>query len=385
MDGRRFLTLRDSFSCTVVLLASKAKSRQLDSSLEFVIMERLYIIFANILLGDKTAVIRVDLLLQLSPIQKARGVFETVKRLGILAHYEVILLAWLFALTRFINEVVFKLFDILIIVVSHRCRLDNGWLGLHALHHDIVHRVVYLSLGVGLVNEQSIWLATFLCRLLSGRNEYFRVLDALSEGIYWLNEFEFLMKVYILRVLLFFVGLCFGFGEQTWCSVTWVVWYLIYYVFRPWLRLTLLLTVFLSNLIGNFVWIGWEFLRILHLLFSYGVVIKIFNFLIGDWNMLIFLVGFQGLLFIRIFGLGFRWPAISSIFISLKFGSGCKSNLIYLGECHRFHLQLLQIAICSSRSLLTVSEVIIGIILSKHIALATAKEKSGFSIWIDCI
>ena len=93
MDGRRFLTLRDSFSCTVVLLASKAKSRQLDSSLEFVIMERLYIIFANILLGDKTAVIRVDLLLQFSPIQKARGVFETVKRLGILAHYEVILLA----------------------------------------------------------------------------------------------------------------------------------------------------------------------------------------------------------------------------------------------------------------------------------------------------
>lgn len=376
MDRRRFLTLRDAFSCTVVLLASKAKSRQLDSSLEFVIMERLYIIFANILLRDKTTIIRVDLLLQFSPIQKARGVFKTVKRLRILAHYKVILLTWLFALTRFINEVVLKLFDILIIVVSHRRCLDNGWLGLHALHHDVVHWVVYLGLGVGLVNYQSIWLPTFLCRLLSGRNEYLRVLDALSEGIYWLNEFEFLMKVYFLRVLLFFVGLCFGFGEQTWCSVTWVVWYLIYYVFGPWLRLTLLLTVFLSNLIGNFVWIGWEFLRILYLFFSYGVVIKIFNFLIGDWNMLIFLVGFQGLLFIRIFGLGFRWPAISS-----KFGSGCKSNLIYLGECHRFHLQLLQIAICSSRSLLTVSEVI----LSKHIALATAKEKSGFSIWIDCI
>lgn len=338
-------------------------------------MKRLYIIFANIPLGYKTAIIRIDLLLQFSPIQKARGVFETVKRLRVLTHYKVILLTWLFALTRFINKVVFKLFDILVILLRDRA-LKHWWFGVHALHHDIVHGVIYLSLSVGLVNYQSIRLPTFLCCLLSGRNEYFRVFDTLSERIDWLNEFKFLMKVYVFRVLLFFDSLCFGFGEQTWCSVTWSIWNLIYYVFRPWLRLALLLAVFLSYLISNFIWIGREFFRILHLFFAYGVVIKIFNFLIGDWNMLIFLIGFRGLLFIRIFGLRFRWSAISS-----KFRSSCQSNLIYLGECYRFHLQLLQIAICSSSSLLTVSEVI----LSKNIALATAKEKSWFSIWIDCI
>ena len=280
-------------------------------------MERLYIIFAGILLRYETAIIWIDLLLQFSSIKKASGVLQTVELPRILTHYKVILLTWLFALTGFINKVVLKLFDILIILLSHRC-LYNRWLWLHALHHDVVHWVIYLSLGVGLVNHQSIRLPTSMCCLLSGRNECFRVFNALSERIDGLNEFKFLMKVYVFWVLLFLVSLCFGFGKQTWCSVTWGIWNLIYYVIRPWLRLTLLLTIFLSYLISDFIWIGGEFFRVLHLFFAYGVVIKIFNFLVGDWNVLIFLIGFRGLLFIRIFGLRFWWSTISS-----KFWSSC--------------------------------------------------------------
>lgn len=229
--------------------------------------------------------------------------------------------------------------------------------------------------------HQTIRWSTSTCLLVSRYNLWWlllssRVFDALFQRINRLNEFKFLMEVDNFKLLLFLLCLCLRFGKQTWCSITWAIWNLIYDVFRPRLRLALLLTVFLSYLVGDFIWIRWKFLRILHLFFANSVVIKILNFFVGDWNVLIFLIGLRGLLFIWIFGLRFWWSTISS-----KLRSSCQSNLIYLGKSNRFHLQLLQIAISGSRSLLTVSEVI----LSKNIALATAKEKSWFSIWIDCI